>query len=394
MGTKGKRRLGILAGVLVLLYLVLWKGILPAGLERAIPLVEQTAGGYINGQLQMETMEVSPDLTFTARNLRLEDEQGNLVAQVPALSLQVDPLKFLTGSGAVGTVTRITLDGPRLYLVQNDRQEWNVAHLLKESQSSSTDFKGLIAIRDGSVELRLPYGTWQAGVEGTIDPSRNPDFALDLTVTRKDQSIHVAGTLNTDRQGTLTARTELLALQDFSPLAEQFLPVTDLSGALADASVTWTNNASGSQLSGKALLRQVGAVYEWEGKELALGADGDLDGLAGVHGLGAAHQAVGAAHGDAAGDVVTGQLRHLDHQLLAVVVDLDGVEQVRQLSILELDVQHRADDLDHLADVFFGHRLQLLLLNLSVIAARCHLPYRGEALAFRKASSLRQRFPY
>ena len=276
MGTKGKRRLGILAGVLVLLYLVLWKVILPAGLERAIPLVEQTAGGYINGQLQMETMEVSPDLTFTARNLRLEDEQGNLVAQVPALSLQVDPLKFLTGSGAVGTVTRITLDGPRLYLVQNDRQEWNVAHLLKESQSSSTDFKGLIAIRDGSVELRLPYGTWQAGVEGTIDPSRNPDFALDLTVTRKDQSIHVAGTLNTDRQGTLTARTELLALQDFSPLAEQFLPVTDLSGALADASVTWTNNASGSQLSGKALLRQVGAVYEWEGKELALGADGEL----------------------------------------------------------------------------------------------------------------------
>ena len=93
----------------------------------------------------------------------------------------------------------------------------------------------------------------------------------------------------------------------------------------------------------------------------ALVADGDLDGLAGVHGLGAAHQAVGAAHGDAAGDVVTGQLRHLDHQLLAVVVDLDGVEQVRQLSILELDVQHRADDLDHLADVFFGHRLQLLL---------------------------------
>ena len=33
-------------------------------------------------------------------------------------------------------------------------------------------------------------------------------------------------------------------------------------------------------------------------------------------------------------------------------------------------------------------------LNLSVIAARCHLPYRGEALAFREASPLRQRLPY
>ena len=33
-------------------------------------------------------------------------------------------------------------------------------------------------------------------------------------------------------------------------------------------------------------------------------------------------------------------------------------------------------------------------INLSVIASQCHLPYRGEALAFREASPLRQRLPY
>ena len=32
--------------------------------------------------------------------------------------------------------------------------------------------------------------------------------------------------------------------------------------------------------------------------------------------------------------------------------------------------------------------------NLSGIASQCHLSYRGEALAFRKAFSLRQRLPY
>ena len=31
----------------------------------------------------METMEVSPDLTFTARNLQLTDAGGNLVAKIP-----------------------------------------------------------------------------------------------------------------------------------------------------------------------------------------------------------------------------------------------------------------------------------------------------------------------
>ena len=238
MGTKGKKRLAVLAGVLVLLYLILWKLILPEGLERAIPLVENAAGEYINGQLQMETMEVSPDLTFTARNLQLTDAGGHLVAKIPTLSLQVDPLKFLTGKSSVGALTRITLTEPELNLVQDDRQEWNVAHLLKESQSSSTDFKALIAIRDGRVKLQLPYGTWEAEVEGTINSAQNPDFALDLTVTRKNQSIHVAGTLNTDRQGTLTAQTDFMGLQDFSSLGEQFLPITDLTGALTDASIT------------------------------------------------------------------------------------------------------------------------------------------------------------
>ena len=33
-------------------------------------------------------------------------------------------------------------------------------------------------------------------------------------------------------------------------------------------------------------------------------------------------------------------------------------------------------------------------LNLSVTPAACHLPYRGEALAFRKALPPRQRLPY
>ena len=39
-------------------------------------------------------------------------------------------------------------------------------------------------------------------------------------------------------------------------------------------------------------------------------------------------------------------------------------------------------------------REALAELNLSVTPAACHLPYRGEALAFRKALPLRQRLPY
>ena len=154
MGTNRKKRLAVLAGVLVLLYLILWKVILPAGLERAIPLVEDTAGEYLNGQLQMETMEVGPDLTFTARNLRLADQGGKLVAEVPALSLHLDPLKLLTGSGTLGMVSRITLEGPRLFLVQDERQEWNSIYASYRGRSALTGT--IIGIDPYSVRVRNP----------------------------------------------------------------------------------------------------------------------------------------------------------------------------------------------------------------------------------------------
>lgn len=276
MGAILKKRLGVLCGGLVVLYLLLWKLLLPAGLQRAIPLVEQTAAEYLNGQLQMDTMEVSPDLTFTARNVRLDDASGNPVARIPAFSLHLDPLKVLDGSGSMGMITRVTLYQPELYLAQGQDQQWNVANLLKPSQSTSTDFKAPIVIEDGRATLTVPYGSWQADVEGTVDTSGNPLFGVDLTVTRNHQTIHVAGHLDTSRQGTLTAQTDFLALGDYADLAQQFLPLSNLRGAVEDATLTWTNNDKGSQLSGQAELRQVGAAYMYDGQLLDLTADGQV----------------------------------------------------------------------------------------------------------------------
>ena len=60
---------------------------------------------------------------------------------------------------------------------------------------------------------------------------------------------------------------------------------------------------------------------------------GTVIGPPGVHGLHAAHQAVGRGHGDAAHDVVADVQRHLDGQVDAPrgVLDADGVEDAGQL---------------------------------------------------------------
>ena len=276
MRAKKTKWLLVCAVILLGVYLFLWKLILPAGLNRAIPFVEQTAAEYINGQLQMSTVEVSPDLAFTVKDVELRTTQGDLVAQIPALKLELNPFKLLGGSGAVGTITHITLERPRLLLVQNDQEEWNVAGLLKPSQSSSTDFKGKVAIRDGELSVQMPYGQWTMGVEGEVDPARNPVFGIQMALTKEDQTIQVTGTIDTDRHGQITMETGLLRLDDFRSLAAHLLPLTGLKGQVTDTSITWTGTEDGNHLSGKSTLGQVQATYTYNDIPLDLTASGDV----------------------------------------------------------------------------------------------------------------------
>ena len=48
-------------------------------------------------------------------------------------------------------------------------------------------------------------------------------------------------------------------------------------------------------------------------------------------------------------------LGDLDDQLFVVVFHLNGVEQGRQFTVLESDVQYGSHDLYDLSDVFFWH---------------------------------------
>jgi peptide chain release factor 1 len=99
-----------------------------------------------------------------------------------------------------------------------------------------------------------------------------------------------------------------------------------------------------------------GLAEQVEEPAQALLAHRHRDRLAGVHGLHAAHQPLGRAHGDAADLVVADVQRRLDRQADAPlgVLDLDGVQDSRQLVRIEGHVHGGPDDLHDSTDV---HRL-------------------------------------
>jgi hypothetical protein len=88
-------------------------------------------------------------------------------------------------------------------------------------------------------------------------------------------------------------------------------------------------------------------------------ADRHRDRRAGVDDVHAAHDGVGARHGDRAHRVATDVLLHLDRDVDPRAVrrragDPQRVVDLGQVLGLELDVENRADDLHDLADVVRG----------------------------------------
>ena len=77
-------------------------------------------------------------------------------------------------------------------------------------------------------------------------------------------------------------------------------------------------------------------------------AHGDGDSLAGVHGFGAATEALGGAEREASHPVVPDVLLDFEDELLAVLADFERIVDSGQLRRGELDVHHGANDLHHL----------------------------------------------
>jgi translocation and assembly module TamB len=276
MRFRMKKWLPVCAIVLVSAHLVVWKVVLPKGLEQAKPFIEQTAEAYINGKLHIEKIEASPDLSFTVREASLRDENDTLIAHVPALSFYVNPLRLLTGGGAFGTVSTITLDHPSVNMVMDDQDKWNVEHLLKDTGSSNTDFKGRVYIKEGTLNLSTPFGSWQVGADGSIDLAKNPDYGLNIDVSYKNQSIKLAGLINSKGQGEVTASSDALTVDDFSALVGHYVPLTETHGNIRGLTLTWTNNDEGSHLSGEVEADPLETHYSYQGSDLPIRLSGGI----------------------------------------------------------------------------------------------------------------------
>ena len=92
------------------------------------------------------------------------------------------------------------------------------------------------------------------------------------------------------------------------------------------------------------------------------------DGRTGINSFHAAHQAIGAVHGDAAHHIIADVLSNLGGDDLLPMLNGDGIAQGGQFPFRKADIQYRTDDLRYDAFMLGGHDASLLICYSSAPA--------------------------
>ncbi len=275
---KSKLMIGI-GCILVVLgaaYAYFVQKVAPALLQAALPRAEALAGDYINGSIKIGGIRWSGGLSLTLEDVLLKDEEGKVLAAVGGTQVEVRP--WLGLSEPLKAVSRVTLKEPRAYLVLDDKNNWNLAKLMKESDSDETPFYGLLEIENGYLEVATPYGRWGYGVEAEANGGANPDFALAAEIKPRDrnETLALKGQLNMKGEGSLTLDTKVFSLAPYASLAMHLAQAEELAGAVKDVHIHYSNNNGKMRYSGSVDLDSVAAVYAFGGEKYKAVLDGTV----------------------------------------------------------------------------------------------------------------------
>jgi len=278
------RALAALVAILGACYFVVTAYFLPDWLKEAVPQVEQLAAEYVNGTLSLDQLEWNGRLTVSAKGIKLYDADRQLVANLPRVDASLNPLKAI--GGAAHALTEITLTRPEFWLKEKVSADgsgsWNVETLLKPSDSDETPFYGLLVIRGGAAHIDMRSGKFDVGVEGTLDASANPNFALDINardLAATDNVVKLQGVVDKKLKGHLAAQAYRFEISPYSSAAEYYSEqrLRKATGALSHVDVKWENDGKNVMLSGGGTLENLGATFIYGGEEYQAELNGSLD---------------------------------------------------------------------------------------------------------------------
>lgn len=255
MVTFMKKYFRFIAFLIVLLsagYIFLVHTVMPKYIRQSIPEAERLASSFINGSITLKDITWNGGLSAEVGQLEVKDAQGQRVVEIPRIIVHLRP--WLALDKGARTVSRVELVRPQVYLSMDDKQQWNMAKLLKPSDSDETPFYGLLEISNGVMHIAMPQGQWDIPVSGTVNGGANPKFALGLRLGSGVDTLAVGGLVTTKGEGRIELKSDKLALAPYAALAKHYAQIDELKGGLSKLALIYVNEKGKQRYSGQVEL--------------------------------------------------------------------------------------------------------------------------------------------
>ena len=272
-----KKYFRFIAFLIVLLsagYIFLVHTVMPKYIRQSIPEAERIASSFINGSITLKDITWNGGLSAEVGQLEVKDAQGQKVAEIPRIIVHLRP--WLALDKGARAVSRVELVRPQVYLSMDDKQQWNMAKLLKSSDSDETPFYGLLEISNGVMHVAMPQGQWDIPVSGTVNGGANPKFALGLRLGSGVDTLAVGGLVTTKGEGRIELKSDKLALAPYAALAKHYAGVEELKGDLSKLALIYVNEKGKQRYSGEVNLAGLEGKMQLGDAKHSLKLDGQV----------------------------------------------------------------------------------------------------------------------
>ena len=277
MVTFMKKYFRFIAFLIVLLsagYIFLVHTVMPKYIRQSIPEAERIASSFINGSITLKDITWNGGLSAEVGQLEVKDAQGQKIAEIPRIIVHLRP--WLALDKGARAVSRVELVRPQVYLSMDDKQQWNMAKLLKSSDSDETPFYGLLEISNGVMHVAMPQGQWDIPVSGTVNGGANPKFALGLRLGSGVDTLAVGGLVTTKGEGRIELKSDKLALAPYAALAKHYAGVEELKGDLSKLALIYVNEKGKQRYSGEVNLAGLEGKMQLGDAKHSLKLDGQV----------------------------------------------------------------------------------------------------------------------
>ena len=250
------RKKNILIAIIVALvtaYYSFVTNIAPNYIKQFIPVVEVMAQDYIHGTVKIGDVKWHGGLSVQIDDVVLKDNVQNKVAVLPQTVLHLRP--WLALGGVEKALAGIELSKPEVFLTMDTKQQWNLQHFLKPSDSTETPFYGLVEVKNGLLHVAMPGGKWSLPVNGEVNGGANPQFGINVTLNAEGNEINLHGLVTKDGIGTLSLKTASVDLEKYAVVAKYLENIQDSAGLVQNLHLRWNNNGKRIQIDGEGKLQ-------------------------------------------------------------------------------------------------------------------------------------------